>query len=316
MIHRHGGTHAEPCAAGLLWLLLPILVLLPLPSFAEEPIAVVTTIPVLKDLVQQVGASHVKVSSLLTGLENEHSYSPKPSDLIAVRKARLLVEIGAGLEVWVGSLLRNAGNRELTVLTVSQDIPLLDADPSHPAEKAAESHRHHAGNPHIWLDPENVGIMLSHITNALSRLDPAHAEDYARQASEYRRTLTQVTAECLEQLRPYSDRRLIAHHPAWPYFARRFRLEIVAEIQSQPGAEPSPRHLRALIERIRRDHIKVIVSEPQLNQKLPHLLAEETGAHLVVLTPLPGGVPGTDTYLDMLRYNVLQLARAFERPAA
>ena len=81
---------------------------------------------------------------------------------------------------------------------------------------------------------------------------------------------------------------------------------------TQAGAEPSANHLHALISRIQRDRIRVIVSEPQLNQKIPELLARETGARIVVLTPLPGGLPGTETYLDMLRYDVLQLAKALE----
>ncbi|HYM88164.1 MAG TPA: zinc ABC transporter substrate-binding protein, partial [Nitrospiraceae bacterium] len=59
-----------------------------------EPLNIVVTIPVLKDLTEQVGGPHVRVRSLLSGYENEHTYSPKPSDLVAVRKARLLFEVG------------------------------------------------------------------------------------------------------------------------------------------------------------------------------------------------------------------------------
>ena len=288
--------------------------LAPMVARAEDPVAVVTTIPVLKDLVQQVGQSHVRVVSLLTGLENEHSYSPKPSDLIAVRKARLFVEIGAGLEVWVGGLIRSAGNRELAVVTVSQGIELIDADRV-PGQGGSPdlAHGHDAGNPHIWLDPDNAALIVRRITESLSRVDPSHAGDYARSASSYLGELQRTTAELVERLRPFADRRIVTHHPAWPYFARRFHLQIVGEILRQSGAEPSPRHLRTLIEQMRRDGVKVIVSEPQLNQKLPRVVAEESGARLIVLTALPGGVPGTETYLDMLRYNVLQLVQAFER---
>lgn len=288
--------------------------LAPTHAGADVPVSVVTTIPVLKDLVQQVGRSHVHVISLLTGLENEHSYSPKPSDLVAIRKARLFVEIGAGLEVWVGGLIRSASNRELVLVTVSQGIDLIDADPvprhGGPSEAA---HGHHAGNPHIWLDPENAALIVRRIADSLSRVDPSHAKDYAHAASAYLSELDRTTVDLVERLRPFSNRRIVTHHPAWPYFARRFQLQIVGEILTQSGAEPSPRHLRSLIELIRRDGVQVIVSEPQLNQKLPRLVAEESGARLVVLTALPGGMPGTDSYLDMLRYNVLQLVRAFER---
>ncbi len=279
---------------------------------ADEPIAVVATIPVLRDLVQQIGQPYVRVTSLLTGLENEHSYSPKPSDLLAVRKARLLVEIGAGLEVWVSGLIRSAGNRDLAVVTTSHGIDLLQTDDIEPKVPHGASHRHATGNPHIWLDPDNVVKIVSRITEALTSLDPAHASAYAHNQATYLETLRRTTGELLERLRVIPDRRIVTHHPAWPYFARRFNLTIAGEIQTQSGAEPSPRRLQVLIEQIRRERIKVIVSEPQLNQKLPRLLAQESGARVAVLTPMPGGVPGTETYLDMLRYNVLQLVRAFE----
>jgi len=105
---------------------------------------------------------------------------------------------------------------------------------------------------------------------------------------------------------------VIVHHPAWPYFARRFGFQIVGTIQSQAASEPSALQLRSLIAMIKKDRIKVIVSEIQLSQKFPDLLARETGARVVVLTTLPGGMPHTETYLDMLRYNVLQLANALD----
>ena len=92
---------------------------------AAEPLNVVVTLPVLKDWVQQVGGAHVRVVSLMTGYESEHTYSPKPSDLVAVRKAALLFEVGAGLEVWVTSLVKNAGNASLQVITTSKDIPMI-----------------------------------------------------------------------------------------------------------------------------------------------------------------------------------------------
>ncbi|MDH4097011.1 MAG: zinc ABC transporter substrate-binding protein, partial [Nitrospira sp.] len=88
---------------------------LPSAASAQNPINIVATIPVLKDLAEQIGGSHVQVKSLLSGYENEHTYSPKPTDLVAVRKAQLLLEIGTGLEVWVASLVRNAGSPSLRV---------------------------------------------------------------------------------------------------------------------------------------------------------------------------------------------------------
>jgi ABC-type Zn uptake system ZnuABC Zn-binding protein ZnuA len=282
-------------------------------SSPMEPVKVVVTIPVLKDLVEQVGGPHVKVTSLLSGYENEHTYSPKPSDLVAVRKARLLFEVGIGLEVWVSSLVKNAGSPSLRVITTSKGIALLRDRPDHAGATHAggEDER---GNPHVWLDPENAMTMMRHITEALIQVDPAHAAEYRTNQAAYLRKLDQLRGELSDRLARLADRRFIAHHPAWPYFARRFGFEIVGTIQPQSGSEPSALQIHGLIAKIKKDRVKVVVSEIQLSQKVPELLAKETGARVVVLTTLTGGLPHTDTYLDMLRYNVLQLANSLEVP--
>jgi ABC-type Zn uptake system ZnuABC Zn-binding protein ZnuA len=275
------------------------------------PLNIVVTIPVLKDLTEQVGGPHVRVTSLLSGYENEHTYSPKPSDLVAVRKARLLFEVGIGLEVWVSSLVKNAGSASLRVVTTSKGIALLRERPNRDgaAHAAEEEDR---GNPHVWLDPENAMTMMRHITEALIQIDPAHAKEYRTNQASYLRKLDQLRGELSERISRVADRRFIAHHPAWPYFARRFGFQIVGAIQPQSGSEPSALHLHELIAKIKKDRIKVVVSEIQLSQKIPELLAKETGARVVVLTTLPGGLPHTETYLDMLRYNVLQLVDALD----
>jgi len=276
-----------------------------------EPLNIVVTIPVLKDLTEQVGGRHVRVTSLLSGYENEHTYSPKPSDLVAVRKARLLFEIGIGLEVWVSSLVKNAGSASLRVVTTSKGIALLRDRPNREGElQAAEEEEQ--GNPHIWMDPENATTMMRHITEALIQVDPAHATEYRSNQASYLRKLDQLRGDLSDRIRRLADRRFIAHHPAWPYFARRFGFQIVGTIQPQSGSEPSALHLHGLIATIKKDRIKVVVSEIQLSQKIPEMLAKETGAQVVVLTTLPGGLPHTETYLDMLRYNVLQLANALD----
>lgn len=275
------------------------------PIFASEPLHVVVTIPVLKDFADQIGGPHVRAMSLLSGSESEHTYSPKPSDLVAVRKAHVFIEIGMGLEVWVGALVRNAGTTELLVVTTSEGIARI-ADRA----KTSDVHGHGDGNPHIWLDPENAKQMVGLIAEAFAKADPAHAGEYRANQDRYVHRLGALEVELAEQLQRVTDRRIVVHHPAWPYFARRFGFDIAGEIITQPGAEPSARHIQALIKKIREGHIRVIVSEPQLNQKLPRILAQESGARLVILTAMPGGVPGTGTYLDMLRYNVVQLAQA------
>lgn len=279
---------------------------------SAPPINVVVTIPVLKDLTEQIGGRQVRVTSLLSGYENEHTYSPKPSDLVAVRKATVLFEVGLGLEVWVSSLVKNAGSPSLMVVTTSTGISLIQDSPE-PNGSASDHHHHEGGgNPHVWMDPESVLTMLHHITEALSTLAPAHASEFRRNETAYAQKLDTLRKELSDRVNRLSDRRFVAHHPAWPYLAKRFGFDIVATIQTQSGTEPSALQLQSLISKIRRDHIKVIASEIQLSQRVPDLLAKESDARVVILTTLPGGLPGTETYLDMLRYNVLQLVHTLE----
>jgi ABC-type Zn uptake system ZnuABC Zn-binding protein ZnuA len=280
-------------------------------AISTEPLNVVVTIPVLKDLAEQVGGPYVRVTSLLKGYENEHTYSPKPSDLVAVRNAHLLFEVGLGLEVWVANLVKSAGRSSLTIITTSKGIGLISED--HDAYAGHDDRiRHARGNPHVWMDPENAATMMRHVTEALVQADPAHAQEFRQNQAAYLKRLDQLRVELTDRLRGLSNRRFVAHHPAWPYFARRFGFEIVATIQTQSASEPSAIHIQHLIETIKKQRVKAVVSEIQLSQRLPELLARETGARVVVLTTLPGGLPRTETYLDMLRYNVLQLANALE----
>jgi ABC-type Zn uptake system ZnuABC Zn-binding protein ZnuA len=195
-------------------------------------------------------------------------------------------------------------------ITTSKGIGVIRDD----QEPVAAHHRpgHEQGNPHVWMDPQNAATMLRHITDALIEVDPDHATQFRQNQAAYLVRLDRILAELSERVRRLPDKRFVAHHPAWPYFARRFGFEIAGTIQAQPGSEPSAIHIQQLISTIKKQRIRAVVSEIQLSQKLPELLAKETGVRIVVLTTLPGGLPQTETYLDMLRYNVLQLANALE----
>jgi ABC-type Zn uptake system ZnuABC Zn-binding protein ZnuA len=281
--------------------LAPFLLLLPASLVFSMPVKVVATLPVLKEFVEQVGREQVEVRSLITGFESEHSYSPRPSDLRAIGEARLLVEIGLGLEVWVAGLVKNAGNPALQIITTSRDVPLIaDSDAGHSSQ----------GNPHIWLDPENAKIMLRHIAKGLIDVDPSHTIAYRSNLEEYLKRLDRALRQFELEVSALQDRRIVTYHPAWPYFARRFGFRIEDGIIGQIGAEPTTAHLARLARRIKNEKIKVIVSEPQLNQKLALALARESGARVVVLTPLPGAIAGTGTYLDMLAYDIAKLTEA------
>jgi len=269
----------------------------------SPPIPVIVTLPVLKDLVEKVGKNRVTVRTLITGLESEHTYTPKPSDVVAVEKAKLFVKVGLGLEIWVDALIKNADNPGLVVVNTSDRVPLL-------MNRDSSSR----GNPHIWLDPDNAKIMAGHIARGLGQIDSNHSLEYRQNEAALAKDLDRLTKEMLQKVAilPSSSRKIITHHPAWPYFAKRFGFIVVDEIQPQVGGELSAKRLGALVQLMRREKVRVIVSEPQLNPKIAQTLAEETGARTVVLSPLPGVLSKTADYFDFTRTNVETLVTALQ----
>ncbi len=277
----------------LFYFLTGVIFFSPCSLYAIEPIPVVVTLPVLKSLVEKVGGQHVAVTSLITGLESEHTYTPRPSDVIAIQNAKMLVKIGLGLEKWMDALIKNADQGNLFTVITSEDVPLIK------------------GNPHIWLDPERVKIMTRHITRGLSQVDPAHQEAYKSNEAVFRVALDKLTEDMVAKVASIQNPKIITHHPAWPYFAKRFGFIISGEIQAQVGSEPSAKRMAELTRLIRREKIGVILSEPQLNPKMPVILAEETGAKVVILSPMPIPHTHTEDYLDFIRYNVETLVYTF-----
>ncbi|MBI5197817.1 MAG: zinc ABC transporter substrate-binding protein [Nitrospirae bacterium] len=279
----------------------------------DEKLHVVTTLPFLADFVQQVGGERVQVTTLLSGMESEHTYTPKPADIRTIKEADVLVQVGLGLEIWLDGLIRNASNKKLTVITSSKGIPLLRdeaAGSNHPNDE----HPHGMGNPHIWLDPERAKEMIRNITEGLIHADPRGKKIYQANQGIYLQKIDVLIDDIKGRTKTLSQRRMITHHPAWPYFAKRFGFVVEGDIQTQVGSEPSANHLASLIRTVKQKKVRVIVSEPQLNPKVPEAIARETGARVVVLTPIPGGVPGTETYLSMMKYNADQLIQALQQP--
>ncbi len=251
----------------------------------------------------------------MTGLESEHTYTPRPADILAVQRAGVLVKVGLGLETWVEPLIRNANNPDILVIDTSEGIePIKDNSPPDGHEPLADGHKHGKENPHVWLDPEIAKDMLRHILVGLERMDPGGASYYDDRFDQYIRRLDQLQEWGIQQVEALSDRRIVTHHAAWPYFARRFGFQVEGNLIDQVGSEPSAKKLAQLIRQIRSKKIKVIVSEPQLNQALPRMLAQETGAQVVILTPLPGALKAAEDYLSMIEYNLTELVKALDSP--
>ena len=276
----------------LVVLFLPLILNL---SFAQESrgrLNVVVTIPVLADFARNIGGDLVSVKSIISGLENPHTYEPRGSDVKALARADLFVRVGLGLETWADKLVRNSGNSRLIQVSASRRCSVID------------------NNPHVWMDTGNAGRMVIAIMEGMVRVDPSHAGAYRRNADLYIDRLSALDKKIRKALSPLSGEAVVTAVPAFTYFLKRYGIEEAATIISVPGKESSGRHLRSVITLMRKRKIRIILTVPQFPPGIPNLVAEETGAKVVVATQLPGSLPGTDTYIEMLQEDVRRILNA------
>jgi zinc transport system substrate-binding protein len=287
----------------------------------------------MTDIVQQVGGEHWQVATLIPAGASAHTYEPTPEQVRHLAEARVFFQIGLGLEFWLEKLVRATKNSELLRVDLSQTIDTLHAPspelplPSREATgrgqehlhrtsakgKHDHSHMHKGADVHYWLDPVRMQQVVTHVEQVFVALDPDHAQLYAERAQRVRTELEKLHAEILQHTRGLQNRRFIALHAAWTYFAPRYDLWQAAVIEPFPGREPSPRYLADLARLMRREEVNAIVIEPQLTAAAAQALARETGARVGMLDPYGGpGVPGRESYQDLMRYNVAALAKLLQ----
>jgi ABC-type Zn uptake system ZnuABC Zn-binding protein ZnuA len=236
----------------------------------------VTTLGILADWARQVGGDRVEVTSLLTGNESPHTYEIKPADVKIVADASILFRVGLGLEEWLDPAVDNSGNKKLVVVGVADGATGIIAG------DAEDKY----GNPHIWLDPQYAKAGIENLVKELVKLDPNGESFYRRREAAYFARLDSLSQAIQSQVATLQDKRFISFHDAWPYFCRRFGLQVVATVEPIPGQEPSAKQLARMVDLIRQEHIKVVTTEPQMPSALPDMLAKETGVKVVSLNPL------------------------------
>lgn len=279
---------------------LALAVLLGAGAVAARPSVVVSIHPVF-DLVRQVAGPDADVVRILPVGASPHVFDPTPRDVARLARADLAVTVG-GLDLWLRDLLDAAGGRaarlELMSLEAVQERLRADFPELAPAAGAGVI----AWNTHVWLDPRTMAAALPDLAEALATVDPAHAEGYRARAAALAEELAALDAELAARLAPLAGVPFVPFHDAWPYFAARYGLDLVVEIEPFPGREPSPAYLAMALRLIRDSGARAVFSEPQLNRRSAEVVAAEAGVALFELDPL-GGVPGRDGYAELMRWN-------------
>jgi ABC-type Zn uptake system ZnuABC Zn-binding protein ZnuA len=284
-------------------------------SAPAQQLRVVATTSDLASLARAVTGDLAQVETIVPPAADAEAFEPRPSDLAKLKGATVVVRIGLGYDHWLDKLLSlhadPAVNRGGSgYVDASVGIPLLEVKGSSLDPAARDGHAHGLANPHYWLDPANAEAITGGIGEAIIRVAPAATEKIIARRDEFLADLKARLADWERQLAPQRGARLIAYHNTWPYFARRFRLNIVDVIEIKEGVAPSPARLAKLAGTMRQQKIRVILHEPFEPEETSQLLALRTGASVVKLAPSVGSVAAAGDYRALFDYNVATLARA------
>jgi ABC-type Zn uptake system ZnuABC Zn-binding protein ZnuA len=279
---------------------------------AAAKVRVVASIPDLQSLTEAVGGDLVEADSLARGNQNPHDIEIRPSLMLKLRRAEVLVRNGAGGDPWVDQLVIGAQNASIVAgarghVDASRGIVLIAG--TGPLDRS-RGDVHPEGNPHYTLDPANAPIVTANIVEGLKRAAPAHGAAFDRRRAEFLARLDEALARWTRTLEPFRGTKVVTYHETLNYFLRRFSLQLAVAIEDRPGIPPSPGHLATVVRTIREQGVRLIVAEPFADQRVVELVARDSGARAVVLPAAVGGVKGVDTYLDLFEHNVRTLATA------
>lgn len=306
---------------GILFLAWSFVALLCLGSRAE--VRVLATLPALHSWAANVAGDDAVVESLLPADVGPHDFQFKPSDLRKLAAADVVLMNGLGVDHWLERAVSRAGTKpSRRVVTVTQglgrelirDLTRLSVDGK--SDKARHDHGDHdhdhgdEANPHIWLDPMLAGHCVSNIVEALCLADPAHAAGYRLRGERYRQELAALDAEIRASLQGLKDRKVVTFHDAFPYFCRRYDLELVGVIEAVPNVDPSPKYLARLSRLIRDRKVRVLFSEPQFHPRLLRRLADDLGIRVAELDVLETGKASPAFYAEGIRRNLRSLETA------
>ena len=285
-------------------------------TFAGK-IHVVTTLTDLADFTRNVGGEFVEVRSLATGVEDTHGVPMRPSFVPLLNRAGLVVLVGFDCEhAFLPALLEASRNPRIQpghqgYVDCSKGVTPVDVPKS---TDHSEGDVHPYGNPHYLLDPVLAKIAVQNICDALVAVAPEHAADFTKNRDAYLAALDAKITGWQSELAPFKGTKFVSYHEHWPYFAARFGLVYFGTIELKPGIDPTPRHIEELIATMKSEHVPLVVREPQFPEKVPALIADKTGASLVKLPIMPGGVPDTATYIAEMDYIVNTTANALKKP--
>jgi zinc/manganese transport system substrate-binding protein len=299
---------------------LPVVLILASALPAQAAVNVVASTEDLASLTREVGGDRVKVDGIARGYQDPHFVEAKPSFILKLHAAQLLVVVGRELEIgWLPPLITQSRNAKIQpgsdgYLDASLTAKILEI-PSGQITRAMGD-VHPLGNPHYWLDPENGRRIAAAIRDKLSRLAPGDAAYFASRYADFDKRLAEAEKRWQAEMAPYKGVKVVTYHRSWPNFTERFGLDVVGYVEPKPGIPPSPSHTIDLIQAMKRLGVKILLVEPYFDLKTPNSIGRETGAKVLVLPPSVGGEKEITDYIKLFDYDVKLVVDALKAAGA
>ncbi len=275
---------------------------------AHAALRVVTSLQDFASIAQAIGGDRVETFALAKGYQDPHFVDAKPSFILKLSRADLLIAAGLELEIgYLPPLIDQSRNERIHpgnpgYLDASIGCDILQRPTQIITRAMGDVHPY--GNPHYWTDPENGRVVARAIAAKLAELDPDGKAAYEANRAAFEARLDVKEKEWDTKMAPYAGTKVVTYHESWPNFAKRFKLDIVGTVEPKPGIPPSPTHTLEIIDVIQRDKVPLILVEPYFDTKTPNYIAEKTGAKVIMFYPSVGGIPAIRDYFDLFDYDI------------
>ena len=287
---------------------------------AQNKLNVVASTEDLASIARDIGGERIAIEPIARGYQDPHYVEAKPSFILRLQRADLLIVVGRELEIgWLPPLITQSRNGKIQpgasgYLDVSLGSAILEIPAGQITRAMGDVHP--LGNPHYWMDPENGKRIGKQIADKLSELRPNDRPYFAQQLAGFTARLDEAEHRWLALMAPYKGTKMVTYHRSFPNFAERFGLDIIGYVEPRPGIPPTPQHTLDLINEMKRQNVKLVLVEPYFDLKTPNAIGRETGAEVLVMPPSVGGTKEATDYFKLFDYDINLLVSAIKKTAA
>ncbi|MEN3046205.1 MAG: metal ABC transporter substrate-binding protein [Candidatus Hydrothermales bacterium] len=284
--------------------------------FLFSTLKIFVTLPWIGWLTKEIGGDKVLVYTLVDGRSDPHNINTKPSMIVEIKKADVLIYNGLDLEIaYLPYLIERSGNPKIMPgqkghINLSKFIPEVIEKIESPVTRAMGD-VHPFGNPHYHFDPLNLIYITDSLTKRLQELDYKNKEIYIKNGEKLKKELSDSLNIWLDRYSNLKGKKFVSYHKLYEYTAKRFGFYFVDYIEPNPGIPPSAHHIKNLVDKIKSEGVSLIITSVYYDKKAPQKISELTGVDYVVLPHDINSFDNIKNYFDLMReiLNVLNKSK-------